>query len=268
MIALLTDFQDSEYAGVVKGVIYSIAPEAKVVDLTHKIRAFDIRQGSYAVYSSCRFFPDNTIFLAAVDPGVGTERKGVIIKSKVEGRTYYVIGPNNGLFSLIEAEKVYGIDESKIKEFKPKNISAISKTFHARDIFAPAAAMLEFGNKPEQFGKEISKAQIKKIIKKQAKVKKNAIEGEIITYDSFGNIITNIKAEQINKKGIKYGEKLKVKINKRRLKLKFLETYGYAKEKEILCLINSAEHLEIAQKNGSAQKVLKVKGGERISVST
>jgi len=269
MIALLTDFHGSEYAGIVKGVIYSIAPEAKIIDITHGINAFDIRHAAYAVYSSCAFFPANTIFLTVVDPGVGTQRECVIIINSIEGRKYCFVGPNNGIFSLIEVEKIYRITEPKLKKFRlVKNITGkTSKTFHARDIFAPAAALLELGTLPEKLGNEIDKKQIVRIMEKHAELKKSGIEGEVICCDSFGNIITSIKAKQMSKKKIRYGRKLAVSIKNKKAKMRFLETYGYAAEKEVLCLINSADHLEIARKNGSAQKVLKVKGGEKILVS-
>jgi len=271
MIALLSDFQDSEYAGTVRGVIYSIAPEAKVADITHRIRPFDIRQGAYAIYSAYKFFPDSTIFLAVVDPGVGTEREGVIIKSKINRRAYCFVGPNNGIFSLIEAERVYRIKEKKVKEHAAAlkyTITNISKTFHARDIFGPTAAMLELGAEPEQFGEEISKKRIKQIIKNGAKITNGTIEGEVVCHDGFGNIITSIKGEHVNKMGIRCGKKIEIMLNKNKLKLRFLETYGHAMKDEIFCLINSAEHLEIAVNCGSAQKILKAAGGERISVST
>jgi S-adenosylmethionine hydrolase len=124
MITLLTDFGDSEYVGAMKGVIYSLNNEAKVVDLTHDIKPFDIRHAAYAIYSTFQYFPKATVHVVVVDPGVGTERKGLILE--LEG--HFFVGPDNGVFSLIDAESTL--------EIKEKDASS---TFHGRDIFAPIA---------------------------------------------------------------------------------------------------------------------------------
>ncbi len=247
IVTLTTDFGSGEYVGTMKGVIYSICPEAKIVDITHGIKKFDIRQAAYVLRSSAPYFPKGSIHCAVVDPGVGTKRKGVIIKTK--GCIY--VGPDNGVFSFIEGiEKVIEIASQ-----------AKSKTFHGRDVFAPVAARLACGAKIEEFGREIK--GIKKIIG-EAGTEKNAISGEVICTDAFGNVITNINKELLR---IKYNNFINLRIKGKKHRIKFVESYGFAERGRLACLIGSAGYLEIAVNQGNAADKLRVNGGEKIMVS-
>jgi S-adenosylmethionine hydrolase len=135
VIVLLTDFGESEYAGVMRGVIYSICPDAQIVDLTHLVPSQSIREGAWILLQSYKYFPKGTVFVSVVDPGVGTARDAVVVVTK----NYIHIGPDNGLLYPVASddgiERVYRIliDEG------------VSKTFHGRDIFAKAAAYHEAG---------------------------------------------------------------------------------------------------------------------------
>lgn len=267
MIVFLSDFQNSEYVGIVKGVIAKILGKNKkspeIIDLTHSIERFNIKQASYVLYSAYKFFPENSIFLCVVDPGVGTERKSIILRSD----EYYFVGPNNGIFSLIDFKKAYEIDENKIAKLSGLEISS---TFHARDVFAPAAAFIELGVSIDEFSREIGKEKIIKLFGrvkiKESREKGKIMEGEVIACDAFGNIITNIKAEQI-RRFADFGQEINISIGKRKLKLKFLPSYGYAEKDSLLCLINSAKHFEIACREGSAKDLLEIKGGEKIIIT-
>lgn len=245
IITLTTDFGHGEYVGAMKGVIYSNCPDANIVDITHDIEKFNICQAAASVFSSCLHFPEGTVHVVVIDPGVGTERRGVIVKT---GAHYYV-GPDNGVFSLVEdIEKVFEI------KAEPK-----SQTFHGRDIFAPVAAKLACGESPSSFGDEIS--DIKRVIGKP-KTKNGAIEGEAIYVDAFGNVITNI-TEVSN---LEYGDEITVEIGEKIKKIKFVESYGFAEEGDLIGLMGSSGFFEVAINQGNAGKLLDVKTGAKVVI--
>jgi S-adenosylmethionine hydrolase len=240
IITLTTDFGSGEYVGAMKGVIYSACPDAKIVDITHDIEKFNVRQAAASIYSSCPHFPEGTVHIVIVDPGVGTERRGVIVQSG--GHLY--VGPDNGVFSLVE-------DVEKVIEIKAEPQST---TFHGRDVFSPVAAKLACGASPSEFGDEID--DVNRIIKKEKK-ENGATVGEVIYIDAFGNIITNIT----DVGDIGYGEGVKVEINNKIKNIKFVESYGFAAKGELVCLIGSSGFLEVAVNQGHAGKLLDVKSG-------
>ncbi len=250
MITLTTDFGDSEYVGAMKGVIYSICPDAKIGDITHNIRKFDIRHAAYVLETVCKYYPKGTLHVVVVDPGVGTERRGVIIKT--DDFTY--VGPDNGVFTLVQGiEAVYEI-----------TVESKSTTFHGRDIFAPIAAKIELGSKPEEFGTLIE--DIEKIDLCEVTVNEKEIEGEVFCIDYFGNVITNIKKEDLTKIGIEPYSTISLWIKNREYEIKFIESYGFAEKGELCSLIGSGGYLEIAVNQSEASKYLKVKGGEKVRI--
>ncbi len=249
MITLTTDFGDSEYVGAMKGVILSLNPSAQVVDITHSIPAFNIRRASYALYTVFTYFPKGTVHVVVVDPGVGTERKGLILES--EG--HFFVGPDNGVFSLIDAEKVY--------EISVKNASS---TFHGRDVFAPAAAHIDMGDPIGKFGSEIEAYE--KVLKKEVDVSER-ITGEVYCTDTFGNIITSIKKEHLEVYGLNLGGVFSVRFGERVFKMQFVQTYGDADVGEIVGLVNSAGHFEVSLREGRAAERLEIQGGESVEVS-
>ncbi|RMF91196.1 MAG: hypothetical protein D6733_01825 [Methanobacteriota archaeon] len=248
MITLTTDFGASEYVGAMKGVIYSINPEAVVVDLSHGIRPFDIRHGAYALYTTFPYFPEGSVHVVVVDPGVGTERRGVIIES--EGHLF--VGPDNGVFSLIEAEEVYEI----------KDVSA-SSTFHGRDVFAPVAARLDGGERPAALGRRTD--GVMRIMNKEVDVA-YSIHGEVFCRDRFGNVITSIREEHLKEAGLKRGGVPKVIVERRRISAPFVGTYGEIEGEGFGALVNSSGYFEIALREGSAAERLDVRGGESVEV--
>ncbi len=245
IITLTTDFGNSEYVGAVKGVIYSTCKNVLVVDITHSIKKFDVLHAYYVLLSTHKYFPKGTIHVCVVDPGVGTERRALVIYTD----EYIFIGPDNGIFSFIENPKE--IYEIEIPEHA-------SKTFHARDVFAPVAAKIAC-NLPVKLKKLDSflKLDLK------PKVFKNKIVGKVLCVDDFGNIITNIKNELIK---ADFNSSVEIKIKNKVLKAKFVETYGRAKKGELICLIGSGGFLEISVNQGNAAERLKVEGGENIEI--
>lgn len=249
-VTLLTDFGDSAYVGAMKGVIASICPSANTVDITHGIRKFDVRQAAYELRAAARYFPKGTVHCAVVDPGVGTARRGVI----VETSDYFFVGPDNGIFTFIDGIK--GI-------YVLKSDSA-SYTFHGRDIFAPAAARLACGKRPGALGKK--GAGIKRIPLRKVRIKDGLVSGETIAADHFGNIITNIREEHLEKAGIGYGKKLTVRLGGRSRKAEMVKSYGFARKDALVCLIGSAGYLEVSINQGDASAALGVRGGEAVII--
>jgi S-adenosylmethionine hydrolase len=249
MITLLTDFGDSEYVGAMKGVIYSLNNEAKVVDLTHDIKPFDIRHAAYAIYSTFQYFPKATVHVVVVDPGVGTERKGLILE--LEG--HFFVGPDNGVFSLIDAESTL--------EIKEKDASS---TFHGRDIFAPIAADIDMGVSPKNFG--VKRKRYLKVVKRDVKIS-DGIMGWVFCSDNFGNIITSIKGEHLRDFDLKIGDILNVRIDGKQVQAPLVRSYGFGKKEQFVGLINSSDHFEISTREGSVADRLKVQGGEKVEIS-
>ncbi|MCD6232212.1 SAM-dependent chlorinase/fluorinase [Candidatus Aerophobetes bacterium] len=190
-IVLLTDFGlENNFTGVVKGVIYSVNPEAKIIDLTHNISPQDIKEGAFYLLTSYKYFPQNTIFVVVIDPGVGSKRKIVLVKTA----KYYFLAPDNGVLSwVLKKEKIERIIEvSEEKYF----INPVSSTFHARDIFAPVAGYLSKGSPVENFGKEVKRIAFFPF--PQPKIEKNFIKGKILLIDRFGNAITNLSLKEFD----------------------------------------------------------------------
>jgi S-adenosylmethionine hydrolase len=260
IISLLSDFGNKDpYVAEMKAVILSINPQARIVDITHEIGKFDIRMGAYVLASAAPYFPQNTVHVAVVDPGVGTKRRPIIAETS---RSLYV-GPDNGLLMLAahkeQIKNVYTIDNPKYM------LSYISKTFHGRDIFAPAAAHLTRGNKPSDFGPAIRDYVFPEFAKPVAR--DGELRGEILHIDDFGNIVSNISAEDLEKMGFHKGCSLLVRLGNKTLSMQFCSAYGEVPVGTPLVLIGSRNFLEVAVNQRSASGIFKAKVGEAFHVS-
>ncbi|MEM2667927.1 MAG: SAM-dependent chlorinase/fluorinase, partial [Candidatus Methanomethylicaceae archaeon] len=224
IITLTTDF-GSPYVGIVKGVIKSICKDVDIVEISSDIPPFDIKSGAFVLYSSYKFFPKGTIHLAIVDPGVGSERKAIAIKTK----NYYFIGPDNGI--LIPAAMEDGILE--VREINILLIEKPSSTFHGRDIFAPAAAILAKGFKFEDLGNEIKNYKIMNFFKAKYE---DFIECEVIFIDRFGNLVLSIKEEDF-----KFKKEVELEYQGKKYYLKNVRTYYDVNKGELLILKGSSE---------------------------
>jgi S-adenosylmethionine hydrolase len=258
MITLTTDFGLKDpYVAEMKAVIFGICPNAVIIDITHEIAKFNIRMGAYVLASAVPYFPENSIHVAVVDPGVGTRRRPIVIQTKQS----FFVGPDNGLLVLAtEKQGIMHIHELTNPRFM---LPKVSHTFHGRDIFAPAAAHLMSGVKPEEFGPEIRKA----VQPDFAKVtqRNGVLVGEVLHVDGFGNIITNINEREVAQSRVK--DAVSVELPSCKLKLKLCEAYGETKPHEPLALIGSHGFLEIAINQGNAAKRFKTKAGDRVAIS-
>ena len=258
IITLLTDFGLTDpYVAEMKGVIISICPEAVIVDISHQIRKFDIKMGAFILASATPYFPEGSIHVAVVDPGVGTERRAIIIVGK---RSIYV-GPDNGLMILSALkegiEKVYSIEKAELTR-------GASATFHGRDIFAKVAAYMANGLPPESFGPKIEDFIVPSFSKPI--VEDGKVRGEIIHIDNFGNVITNIGLNNVKAISVEEGSELEVVVEGRPFRLKLCSTYGDVPRGRALTLIGSHGFLEIAVNQGSASEALSLKIGSKLEV--
>ena len=250
MIVLLTDFGINDYfVGAMKGAILSINKRANIIDITHQIPPQDIRSGSFTLRACYQDFPKKTIFVAVVDPGVGSHRKAILCETE----DYYFIAPDNGLLSFIFDKtmdlRVYEIENEKF--FK----HPVSRTFHGRDIFAPVAAHLSNGVKANEFGNE-TRDFVCFEENKPRKVSDEETEAEIIHIDRFGNLITNLTQ-------IDLPEKFTLKINGKKIE-KMQNFFAEAEKGELFMILGSAGFLEIVAFQDSAARLLEVKRGERV----
>ena len=255
MITLTSDFGLKDpYVAEMKGVILTINPNATIIDITHDVEKFDIRMGAFMLASAAPYFPKGTVHLAVVDPGVGTERRAILVQTK-QG---FFVGPDNGVLML--AAKNQGIKHiyqlSNPKFMLPK----VSATFHGRDIFAPAAAYLDMGVKPAEFGPEVTDG----VMPEFARVKRGAgsLIGEILHVDGFGNIITNISQKEMTQ-----AKAVNIKLHNISLNVAFGKTYAQTKPREAIALIGSHGFLEIALNQDSAAEKFHAAVGEKIEVT-
>jgi S-adenosylmethionine hydrolase len=253
MITLTSDFGLKDpYVAEMKGVILTINPQATIIDITHDVEKFNIRMAAFMLASAASYFPEGTVHLAVVDPGVGTQRRAILIQTK-KG---FFVGPDNGI--LILAAQNQGIEHVYQLTNPTFMLPKISSTFHGRDIFAPAAAHLEKGVQPIEFGPEIKDP----INPEFAKIKRrnNSLTGEVMHIDGFGNIISNINERDM----VQHAKTVNVELQNITLKLTFGKAYAEAKPNEPILLIGSYGFMEIALNQGNAAEKFHAKAGDKV----
>ncbi|MDH3972768.1 MAG: SAM-dependent chlorinase/fluorinase [Deltaproteobacteria bacterium] len=255
IITLTTDFglQDS-YVGEMKGVIYSINPPVNIVDISHMVEPQNVLEGALLISNFYHLYPRGTIHVAVVDPGVGSERRGILIETE----KHLFIGPDNGLFTLVlKNESIKQIIELSNKDYFRKEVSA---TFHGRDIFAPVAAHAGLGIAPGSLGNIIDNPQRLSI---PAPFRSDhEIVGEILFIDAFGNATTNIRQKDLAGRDF---EKARVVIDHRKIK-GIKRTYSDVEEGEPLLLMGSSGCLEIAMNQGDAAEELDLERRDKVKV--
>lgn len=242
LIALLTDFgADSPYVAHMKGVILSICPNTSIVDITHAILPQNVSHGAQVLQNCFDYFPPETVFVNVVDPGVGTDRRIVAIESNRK----ILIAPDNGLLSLVlEDHPPRQIVECTNQETWLDDVSA---TFHGRDIMAPIAAHICNGFYLKQLGETVPFEELIQVHLEKPVITDNSIVGKVLTFDSFGNLLTNIRGKDIptdhSKLDIMVGDLPVPEI---------VPAYGFSSEGSVVALIGSNGYLEIACVNGNA----------------
>ena len=254
IITLTTDFGTRDgYAGAVKGVIKRIDPDAEVVDVTHQIGPFDILGAALTLNNFYRYFPQGTIHLAVVDPGVGSERQPLLIRSE----DFCFVGPDNGIFSFVLRNET--ITDMVVLSNTKYFLAEPSSTFHARDIFAPVAAYVSRGLDVNEFGRAAKECY--KLVIPEPRLSKGKLRGEIIHADGFGNLVTNVAAESLRGKKIRA-----ITVGRRRIE-RLARSYSEIEEGKAGALIGSSDLLEIAINQGSARETLKSKVGSAVTIT-
>lgn len=257
LITLTTDFGLRDpYVAEMKAVILSVSPSVTIVDITHEIEKFDIHMGAYVLASASPFFPEGTIHVAVVDPGVGTQRRPMLIQTR---HSFYV-GPDNGL--LVLAARNQGIEHFYEITNRKLMLPWVSRTFHGRDIFASAAAHLARGTPASEFGPEIYDV-ITPVFTKVTQ-KKDMLIGEVLHVDGFGNIITNLTGKELEQLDIK--EVVRLTLKNLELKLRLCKAYAEGKPQEPLAIIGSHNFLEISINQGNAANKFKIRTGDKIKI--
>ena len=283
VIVLTTDFGLSDaYVGVMKGVILGINPHAAIVDLTHDIQPQDVRQGALLLGRNYPYFPPGTIHVAVVDPGVGTNRRAVLLQTPEA--TF--IAPDNGLLSEVVKQQP-GIDHPEPGNpdiiSLPPHLKAheltnpdfqrqpVSSTFHGRDVFAPAAAHLSLGVSPGEMGSPVT--QLVYLPLREPTVHLRAVRGEVTYIDKFGNLVTNISADHLAAAGLK-GQTISTAIGDRRivgLSRTFhdveVSSSSQPGDLPLVALMGSNGYLEVALRDGNAAHALGLGTGEPVAVS-
>lgn len=253
IVTLTTDFgQKDPYVGVVKGVILSRFPQASIVDLNHEIPPFDIIAGAWSLKISVPYFKSGSIHIAVVDPAVGSQQRRIALELD-DG---IMLAPDNGLTTpFIEtAKKAYALEKPQFF------LSSVSKTFHARDVFAPVAAHLLSGTPLREMSVEVDKNSLTRIDGLEPRTDAGLTEGMIVYVDRYGNLLTNINADI--KPRIK-----EIRINKQSLKIAD-GSYDTIDDGQAQVLGGSHGYLEIAARQASAQNILNVKCGEKVHIVT
>jgi S-adenosylmethionine hydrolase len=252
-----------EYAGVMKGVILTINPNATIIDISHQISPYDIVQAAVMARSSLPYFPPETIHLVVVDPGVGSLRDILIVQ--FEERT--CIAPDNGVLSLLLEKET---PKRVVRATDPSYfLPHVSHTFHGRDIFAPIAAHLSLGVKLTRFGVQTDYSTLVRLNLQQPHITiDNTLVGTVLSVDRFGNLVTNIPFEMLktycpskalDRLLITVGDFSFAGVSK---------TYADAADQQVLALIGSHGYLEIAVNRGSAHTVLEAQAGDRVKLSS
>jgi S-adenosylmethionine hydrolase len=275
IITLTTDFgYDDAYVAAVKGAILSINPEANIIDVSHSIKPQNILQAAFILSIAYRYFPKQTVHVAIVDPGVGSERRGIILKAP----SAVFVAPDNGILSYIVDDLFANAVAQSIGRSLPnqalteivfkKGLEAaaitdprfwrhpVSPTFHGRDIFAPVAAGLSLGISPYEFGEKINSVHILPIPKPSVE-SDGSIVGRVLHIDHFGNLITNIKNNHLPGKD--------VLIEVAGSHIQGITDY-YAQKEGVMAVVGSSGYLEVSLRDGSACDFLDATVGDEVMV--
>jgi len=261
LIVLLTDFGYKDpYVGVVKGVIKSINPRAEIIDLTHGVGRHNVREGALILKSSAKYFPKGAIFLAIVDPGVGSSRRAILIKT----RNYILVGPDNGLLSLLALEdgiqEVYDVGGSKYR------LEKVSGTFHGRDIFAPVAAYASLGVPLSELGVRVEPGSIQVINIPRPVVEGDVVKARAIYIDVYGNVLTNIPMTLVSELGWRIGDTLVVEVGNTLKECRLTTSFSLVEEGGLACYESSFEYLELGVNKGDASRELNLSPDDEVTL--
>jgi S-adenosyl-L-methionine hydrolase (adenosine-forming) len=252
IITLTTDYgTDDHLVGVLKGVILKINPEAHIIDITHAVTPYDLLDGALQIASAYTYFPPRTIHVVIVDPGVGTERRPIL----VSGQNQYFVAPDNGVLSAVyDKEQNFAVRHLTSEHYF--NLP-VSKTFHGRDVFAPVAAWLSKHWQPASMGEVIE--DFKRFSMPKPKEANGSWKGVVLKVDSFGNLITNFRAEDLSPESVEKGE-IQLQVGNHNV-TRMVQMFASGNAGEPVAYMGSSGYLEIAVNKGNAAKQLGIARG-------
>ena len=252
IITLTTDYGTNDHlVGTLKGVILKINPDATIVDITHNVAAFDLLDGALAIGATYSYFPPRTIHVVVVDPGVGTDRRPLLVTAENQ----YFVAPDNGVLSVI-----YEREESIIARHATAEhyyLQPVSKTFHGRDVFAPIAAWLSKNWAPASMGEEIQ--DFKRFAMPRPKATDGVVKGIVMRVDAFGNLVTNFRAEDLPPQASENGA-VNFQVGTQSVS-RLVSTFAQGNSGEPIAYVGSSGYLEIAVNKGNAARTLGIGRG-------
>jgi hypothetical protein len=263
-IVFMTDFgvvDDS--VAICRGVMYGVMPNVRIVDLTHQVTPFSILDGARFLYGATPYFPAGTVFVVVVDPTVGSTRKAIVARSK---RGQYFVLPDNGVLTLVEQRD--GIEQVReITNTEWMIGSKLSSTFHGRDIFSPVGAHMARGDDWTKVGPEMAVKDLVRLELKAAQVDEQGLKATVIATDGpFGNLVTNVDADDFLKLGYQHGQEVSVTVGGRAMKMKFVKTFSDVPLKQPLLYIDSRGHLGLAVNQNSFAAIYGVKPPAELNI--
>jgi S-adenosyl-L-methionine hydrolase (adenosine-forming) len=258
IITLTTDYGTNDHlVGVLKGVILKINPDVQIVDITHQITPFDLLDGALAITSAYPYFPPKTIHVVVVDPGVGTERRPLL----VSGQNQYFIAPDNGVLSgVYEKEQNFIVRHLTAEHYF---LHPVSKTFHGRDVFAAVAGWLSKNWAPASMGEDVT--DFKRFAMPRPKESEGLLKGVVLKVDSFGNLITNFRAEDLSPQAVEKGE-VNLQVGSHPV-TRLVPTFASGNNGEAIAYVGSSGYLEIGVNKGNAARALGIGRGTPVLLS-
>jgi S-adenosylmethionine hydrolase len=256
IITLTTDFGSADHlAGTMKGVILNINPDAEVVDITHKVIPYDLLDGALAIGQAFKYFPPKTVHVVVVDPGVGTQRRPLLVTAD----QHFLVAPDNGVLSMVFAQT----ESLTVRHITSEHYFAqpVSSTFHGRDVFAPVAAWLTKTWQTQAFGEEVD--DFTRFALPKPKSAGNGVKGVVLRIDNFGNLITNLTAEDAPQ--ILAGSPFKLRVGNAEI-TKLVQTFAQGAANEPVLVLGSSGFFEVAVNRGNAAKTLAASRGAEVTL--
>jgi S-adenosyl-L-methionine hydrolase (adenosine-forming) len=258
-VCFLSDFGlADDFVGTCKGVMLSIAPGLSIVDLTHAVPDFGVEAGAEILQHATRYMPADTVYLAVVDPGVGTGRRGLALRTE-DGAM--LVGPDNGLLALA-AESLGGVSGAVALTRERFHLHPVSNTFHGRDVFAPVAAHLAAGVGFSDLGEDVEPSTLTRPGAAGVLVDKGGgLVASILSIDHFGNARLSVMQKE---SGLEYGDALAVDVGDGEMSVRYVQTFGSARAGELILVPDSHWRLSLAINKGSAGRALALKVGGKV----
>jgi hypothetical protein len=261
-ISFLTDYGTADgFVAACHGVIARIAPRARVLDITHEVPPGDIRRGAALLAQTLPYLPAG-VHIAVVDPGVGTPRRGVLVRT----RDHLLVGPDNGLLPWA-ADALGGAVSAHELTNRELMLPRVSATFHGRDVFAPVAAHLVIGTAAHQVGPAFDTAELVRLPEPVAYVVDRTAHGEVLTVDRFGNVQTSLDTVEIGELGIAPGDALNVRSVDGEWDVVFGTTFGDVELSELVAIVDASGYLTLAVNGGDASALLRLGPEKQITVT-